>query len=108
MTYSVTVVKAYGSSPLDYLMLLKPRVMLLVVFTALCGLFLAPGSIHPLLGFVAILCITFGSGSAAAINMWYDRDIDAVMKRTQKRPIVTGAVEPEEALALGIILGFFA
>lgn len=108
MTSSVTVMKGAASSPSDYFKLLKPRVMSLVVFTALCGMILAPTGIHPLLGFVAILCITFGSGSAAAINMWYDRDIDSVMKRTQKRPIVTGAVEAEEALALGVILGFFA
>jgi protoheme IX farnesyltransferase len=89
-------------------MLMKPRVMSLVVFTAISGMLLAPGNIHPLIAFVSILCITIGAGSAAAINMWYDRDIDAIMKRTQKRPIVTGAVKADEALAFGIITGTMA
>jgi protoheme IX farnesyltransferase len=89
-------------------MLMKPRVMSLVVFTAISGMLLAPGNIHPLIAFVAILCITIGAGSAAAINMWYDRDIDAIMKRTQKRPIVSGAVKADEALAFGIITGTMA
>lgn len=93
------------ASAKDYFALMKPRVMSLVVFTAYTGMVLAPGTIHPLIAFVAILCITVGAGSAAAINMWYDRDIDAIMKRTQKRPIVAGAVKPEEALAFGIITG---
>lgn len=97
-----------GSSVKDYLMLMKPRVMSLVVFTAISGMLLAPGNIHPLIAFVSILCITIGAGSAAAINMWYDRDIDAIMKRTQKRPIVTGAVKADEALAFGIITGTMA
>jgi protoheme IX farnesyltransferase len=89
-------------------MLMKPRVMSLVVFTAVSGMLLAPGNIHPLIAFVAVLCITIGAGSAAAINMWYDRDIDAIMKRTQKRPIVTGAVKADEALAFGAITGIIA
>lgn len=93
------------SSVKDYIMLMKPRVMSLVVFTAFSGMFLAPSSIHPLIAFVAILCITIGAGSAAAINMWYDRDIDAIMKRTQKRPIITGAIKADEALAFGVITG---
>jgi heme o synthase len=97
-----------GGSIKDYLMLMKPRVMSLVVFTAISGMLLAPGNIHPLIAFVSILCITIGAGSAAAINMWYDRDIDAIMKRTQKRPIVTGAVKADEALAFGIITGTMA
>jgi protoheme IX farnesyltransferase len=97
-----------GASVKDYFMLMKPRVMSLVVFTAIVGMFLAPGNIHPLIGFVAILCITIGAGSAAAINMWYDRDIDAIMKRTQKRPIVTGRVLPDEALAFGAITGILS
>ena len=97
-----------GGSEKDYLMLMKPRVMSLVVFTAISGMLLAPGNIHPLIAFVSILCITIGAGSAAAINMWYDRDIDAIMKRTQKRPIVTGAVKADEALAFGIITGTMA
>lgn len=94
-----------GGSIKDYFMLMKPRVMSLVVFTAFTGMFLAPGNIHPLIAFVAILCVTIGAGSAAAINMWYDRDIDAIMKRTQKRPIVTGAIKADEALAFGVITG---
>lgn len=97
-----------GGSVKDYFMLMKPRVMSLVVFTAISVMLLAPGSIHPLIEFVSILCITIGAGSAAAINMWYDRDIDAIMKRTQKRPIVTGAVKADEALAFGIITGTMA
>jgi protoheme IX farnesyltransferase len=97
-----------GGSVKDYFMLMKPRVMSLVVFTAISGMLLAPGNIHPLIAFVAILCITIGAGSAAAINMWYDRDIDAIMKRTQKRPIVSGAVKADEALAFGIITGTMA
>ncbi|MBN8523184.1 MAG: heme o synthase [Rickettsiales bacterium] len=97
-----------GGSVKDYFMLMKPRVMSLVVFTAVSGMLLAPGNIHPLIAFVAVLCITIGAGSAAAINMWYDRDIDAVMKRTQKRPIVTGAVKADEALAFGAITGIIA
>lgn len=96
------------SSIKDYILLMKPRVMSLVVFTAFCGLLLAPGNIHPLISACAILFIAIGAGSAAAINMWYDRDIDAVMKRTQKRPIVTGIVEPDEALAFGIITAIFS
>ena len=89
----------------DYIMLMKPRVMSLVVFTAFCGLWIAPGNIHPIIAFSTILFVTIGAGSAAAINMWYDRDIDAIMKRTQKRPIITGAIEPDEALSFGIITG---
>jgi len=97
-----------GGSVKDYFMLMKPRVMSLVVFTAVSGMLLAPGNIHPLIAFVAVLCITIGAGSAATINMWYDRDIDAIMKRTQKRPIVTGTVKADEALAFGAITGIIA
>lgn len=93
------------SSVGDYFALMKPRVMSLVVFTAFSGMCLAPGVINPLIAFVAILCVTIGAGSAAAINMWYDRDIDAVMKRTRRRPTVTGVVKADEALAFGIITG---
>ncbi len=93
------------SSVQDYVMLMKPRVMSLVVFTALAGIYLAPAKIHPIVAFVSILSITVGAGSAAAINMWYDRDIDAIMSRTQKRPIITGAINPDEALSFGIVTG---
>ena len=94
-----------GASVKDYIMLMKPRVMSLVVFTAFCGLWLAPETIHPIIAIASILFITIGAGSAAAINMWYDRDIDAIMQRTQKRPIITGVIEPDEALSFGIITG---
>jgi protoheme IX farnesyltransferase len=105
-TYIATHLESYtGASVKDYIMLMKPRVMSLVVFTAFCGLWIAPGQIHPVIAFAEILFVTIGAGSAAAINMWYDRDIDAIMKRTQKRPIVTGAIEPDEALSFGIITG---
>ena len=76
----------------DYLALMKPRVMSLVVFTALVGLVVAPGHLHPVLGFTALLCIAVGAGAAGALNMWYDADIDAVMKRTAERPIPAGRV----------------
>jgi protoheme IX farnesyltransferase len=92
----------------DYIALTKMRVMSLVVFSGLAGLIMAPGHIHPLKAFLAILCMALGHGAAAALNMWYDRDIDSIMMRTQDRPIVTGKISPEEALAFGIILGAFA
>src|SRR4026207_400149 len=85
----------------DYTALLKPRVMSLVVFTALVGLLVAPGHIHPVIGFAALLCIAIGAGASGALNMWYDADIDAVMTRTLKRPIPAGRVQPGEALAPG-------
>src|SRR4051812_9773254 len=88
----------------DYLALLKPRVMSLVVFTALVGMLVAPGHIHPVLGFTALLCIAIGAGAAGALNMWYDADIDAVMTRTARRPIPLGRIAPGEALAFGLTL----
>ena len=92
----------------DFFELLKPRVMSLVVFTAFAGLILAPGSIHPVIGFISILCIAVGAGASGALNMWYDADIDAVMSRTAKRPIPDGRVQPGEALAFGLVLSFFS
>jgi len=89
----------------DYIALMKPRVMSLVVFTALVGLMVAPGHVHPIIGFAAILCIAVGAGSAAALNMWYDADVDAVMARTARRPIPAGKIQPGEALAFGVTLG---
>src|SRR5919206_2854916 len=89
----------------DYLALLKPRVMSLVVFTALVGLLVAPGHVHPVIGFAALLCIAIGAGASGALNMWYDADIDAVMTRTARRPIPAGRVQPGEALAFGATLG---
>jgi protoheme IX farnesyltransferase len=92
----------------DYIEILKPRVMSLVVFTGVVGLVLAPGHLHPLLAAVAILCIAVGAGAAGAINMWYDRDIDAVMRRTSRRPLPAGRMMPGEALGFGIALGIGA
>src|ERR1051325_4103571 len=92
----------------DYLALLKPRVMSLVVFTALVGLMVAPGHVHPLIGFIALLCIAVGAGAAGALNMWYDADIDAVMARTAGRPIPRGRVAPGEALGFGLTLAGFS
>lgn len=92
----------------DYFALLKPRVMSLVVFTAFAGLIVAPGGIHPFLGFFAILCIAIGGGASGALNMWYDSDIDMVMKRTKSRPIPAGKVTREEALGIGLTLSAFS
>ncbi|PKQ05644.1 MAG: protoheme IX farnesyltransferase [Alphaproteobacteria bacterium HGW-Alphaproteobacteria-12] len=88
----------------DFFELLKPRVMSLVIFTALAGLVVAPGSIHPVIAFTALLCIAVGAGASGALNMWYDADIDAAMARTAKRPIPAGRVTPGEAAAFGSIL----
>jgi hypothetical protein len=92
----------------DYIALMKPRVMSLVVFTALVGLAVAPGSLHPLTAFTALLCIAVGAGAAGALNMWYDADIDAVMARTSRRPVPMGRVRSGEALAFGLTLAGFA
>ena len=88
----------------DYFALLKPRVMQLVVFTAVVGMLAAPASVHPIVGFASILFVAIGAGASGALNMWWDADIDAVMKRTAKRPIPAGKVQPGEALALGVAL----
>ncbi len=88
----------------DYLALLKPRVMSLVVFSAACALFTAPGHINPFTGFVAILCVAIGAGASGALNQWYEADIDALMKRTANRPLPAGRVAPHEALAFGVAL----
>ena len=92
----------------DYLALMKPRVMSLVVFTALVGLAVAPGHMHPMVGFTALLCIAVGAGAAGALNMGYDADIDGRMIRTARRPIPMGRVQPGEALAFGLTLAVFA
>ncbi len=84
----------------DYFALLKPRVMTLVVFTAACAMIAAPGSIHPFLGFTAILCIAVAAGAAGALNQWYEADIDALMKRTANRPLPAGKMTPFDALSL--------
>ena len=92
----------------DFVALTKPRVMSLVVFTGLCGLLAAPVSIHPVLGFTAILCIALGAGAAAALNMWYEADLDALMKRTASRPLPAGRMDRQSALHFGVGLGFFS
>ncbi len=92
----------------DYVSLLKPRVMSLVVFTAFVGLFVAPVPVDPFVGFCAILFIALGGGASGALNMWYDADIDAVMHRTRRRPIPAGRVAPDEALGLGLFLSGLA
>ena len=99
--------KRYGTAG-DYVQLLKPRIMMLVVFTAVAGLIAATGvtgqTMHPLMAAIAVLAVALGSGAAGAINMWYDSDIDQVMTRTSTRPIPSGAVPREEAIALGMIM----
>lgn len=102
-----TLSKPAGSvwTPLfDFISLLKPRVMSLVVFTGFVGLYLAPGDGNPILQTIAILCIAFGAGASGAINMWYDRDIDAIMSRTKARAIPSGKVTAEAALTFGVLL----
>jgi heme o synthase len=92
----------------DYIALLKPRVMSLVVFTAFVGLAIAPGHLHPVIAATALICIAVGAGAAGALNMWYDADIDARMARTKDRPVPAGRVAPGEALAFGLTLAGFA
>jgi heme o synthase len=111
-TYQLTVETVAEAAPAgdvgDYVALLKPRVMSLVVFTGVAGLLAAPGHLHWLLAVVAVLCIAVAAGASGAINMWYDRDIDAIMERTRGRPLPQGRVAPEEALTFGIVLAFSA
>jgi len=92
----------------DFLALTKPRVMTLVVFTGLCGMLAAPVPIHPILGFTAILCIALGAGAAGALNQWYEADLDAKMKRTQKRPLPAGRMDRQSALHFGVGLACFS
>ncbi len=96
------------ASAKDLFALTKPRVMSLVIFTALCGLLAAPGSIHPVIGFTAILAISLGAGASAALNQWYESDIDAIMKRTSQRPLPAGRMDRETALHFGIGLSVFS
>jgi len=92
----------------DFLALTKPRVMTLVVFTGLCGMLAAPVGVHPVIGFTAILCIALGAGAAGALNQWYESDIDAVMRRTAKRPLPDGRMDRQAALHFGVGLGAFS
>ena len=105
---SVAVGGSQGAAVGDYVQILKPRVMSLVVFTGLVGLVLAPGHLHPVLAAVAVLCIAVGAGASGAINMWYDRDIDAVMRRTMARPLPAGRMNPGEALGFGCVLAVWS
>jgi protoheme IX farnesyltransferase len=100
----IAVTATDGASVVDFVALLKPRVVSLVVFTGLVGLFLAPGDIHPVLAVIAVLCIALGAGAAGAVNMWYERDIDARMRRTMHRPLPAGRMNPGEALGFGAVL----
>ncbi|GHF30164.1 protoheme IX farnesyltransferase [Kordiimonas sediminis] len=101
-------VPVYASEAKDFIALLKPRVMSLVIFTALVGLIAAPGNMHPVLAFVSVFLIAVGAGASGALNMWYDADIDMIMARTAKRPIPAGKVSPQQALGFGITLSVFS
>ena len=103
-TTNQTPAAEYEAQLGDYFALMKPRVMQLVVFTALVGMLAAPVSVHPVVGFASILFVAIGAGASGALNMWWDADIDAVMRRTARRPIPSGRVAPGEALAIGVAL----
>ncbi|WP_420140231.1 heme o synthase [Sphingomonas sp.] len=105
MTTAVPWTPALPADWRDFLALTKPRVMTLVVFTALCGMLAAPVSIHPVIGFTAILCIAVGAGASGALNMWYEADLDVHMKRTRGRPLPAGRMERQSALHFGVALG---
>lgn len=92
----------------DFLVLTKPRVMTLVVFTALCGMLAAPGRMNPVIGLTAILCIAGAAGAAGALNQWYEADLDAMMRRTAKRPLPAGRMDRQSALHFGVGLGTFS
>ncbi|WP_347140189.1 heme o synthase [Paracoccus sp. SSK6] len=108
----MTDINAYEGAPeaefRDFIALLKPRVMSLVVFTAFVGLWVAPVDVHPFIAFCSVLFIALGGGASGALNMWYDADIDAVMRRTQSRPIPAGRIDGNAALSLGLILAGFS
>ena len=102
----VSIDRLYSDEPefSDYFSLLKPRVMSLVVFTAIAGVVAAPGSIHPFVALVSIIFIALGGGASGALNMWYDADIDSIMSRTKSRPIPAGKISASEAKSFGIVL----
>jgi heme o synthase len=113
LTGAAATIEAEGAraslaSPSDYLALLKPRVMSLVVFTALAAMIVAPGTLHPVLAITALLCIAVGAGASGALNQWYDADIDAIMTRTRLRPVPSGKIGRQEALEFGAILAAFS
>ncbi|NOZ66167.1 MAG: protoheme IX farnesyltransferase [Alphaproteobacteria bacterium] len=103
-TIDQTVREDYLPGAGDFFALLKPRVMSLVVFTAFIGMIMAPGDIHPVIGFTAILCIAIGAGASGCLNMWYEADLDARMKRTAGRPIPSGRIDRQTALHFGVAL----
>jgi protoheme IX farnesyltransferase len=100
--------KSAVSSVKDFFQLLKPRVMSLAIFTAICGMILSPNRIHPVIGFISVLCIALGAGAAGVINMWYEKDLDLIMSRTQNRPLPKQRIHPQEALNFGVFLGVFS
>ena len=109
MSMDATTTSTASGTPMptewrDFFTLTKPRVMTLVIFTAICGVLAAPGSIHPVLGFTAILAISMGAGGSAVLNMWWEADIDAGMKRTMNRPLPGGRMRREDARDFGIFL----
>ena len=108
MTSTTIQTQALPADWRDFVALTKPRVMTLVVFTGLCGLLVAPVPLHPVLGFTAVLCIALGAGAAAALNQWYEADIDALMKRTASRPLPAGRMDRDSALHFGVGLGVFS
>jgi heme o synthase len=99
-----TTSPASGGEVSDYIKLLKPRVMSLVIFTALVGMVVSPGQVHPVIGFASLLAIAVGAGASGCLNMWWDADIDAIMTRTRGRPIPAGKITPDEALSFGLVL----
>lgn len=108
MTDQAMNTSANAASVRDYIDLMKPRIMMLVVFTAAAGLVAAPVDLHPVTSFTALLSVALGSGAAGAINMWFDADIDAIMTRTSTRPLPAGRVQPADALALGIFMSMIS
>ena len=104
----LVIEKSSFSSVYDYFQLMKPRVMSLVIFTAFVGMFLAPNNIHPILSIISLIAIGLGAGGSSAINMWYDADIDVLMKRTKKRPIPSNRIDPAEALTFGLIISLMS
>lgn len=104
MVTATTIIPVHESTVSDFISLLKPGVMSLVVFTGAVGMVLAPGQLNPFQQFMALLCIAMASGAGGAMNMWFDRDIDAIMKRTAKRPVPAGRIAADDALAFGMFL----